>query len=30
MAIDKRRFWANFYVEWEDQADPYFEFSLVG
>jgi uncharacterized protein YcbX len=30
MAIDKRRFRANFYVEWEDQADPYFEFSLVG
>ena len=30
MAIDKRRFRANFYVEWEDHADPYFEFSLVG
>ena len=30
MTIDKRRFRANFYVEWEDQADPYFEFSLVG
>ncbi len=30
MAVDKRRFRANFYVEWEDQSDPYFEFSLVG
>ncbi len=30
MTVDKRRFRANFYVEWEDQADPYFEFSLVG
>lgn len=30
MNVDKRRFRANFYVEWEDQDDPYFEFSLVG
>lgn len=30
MDIDKRRFRANFYVEWEGQDDPYFEFSLVG
>jgi hypothetical protein len=30
MSIDKRRFRANFYVEWENQDDPYFEFSLVG
>lgn len=30
MEIDKRRFRANFYVEWEDQDDPYFEFSLIG
>ena len=30
MQIDKRRFRANFYVEWENQDDPYFEFSLVG
>ena len=30
MAVDKRRFRANFYVEWDDQEDPYFEFSLVG
>lgn len=30
MEIDKRRFRANFYVEWEDQSDPYYEFSLVG
>ena len=30
MSIDKRRFRANFYVEWEDQDDPYYEFSLVG
>jgi len=28
--IDKRRFRANFYVEWENQDDPYFEFSLIG
>ncbi|MCC0057741.1 MAG: MOSC domain-containing protein [Hyphomicrobiaceae bacterium] len=30
MKIDKRRFRANFYVEWENQDDPYYEFSLVG
>ncbi len=30
MEVDKRRFRANFYVEWEDQNDPYYEFSLVG
>jgi len=30
MTVDKRRFRANFYVEWDDQADPYYEFSLVG
>ncbi len=30
MTVDKRRFRANFYVEWENQDDPYFEFSLVG
>ncbi|WP_299845774.1 MOSC N-terminal beta barrel domain-containing protein [uncultured Roseovarius sp.] len=30
MEVDKRRFRANFYVEWENQEDPYFEFSLVG
>ena len=30
MTMDKRRFRANFYVEWESQDDPYFEFSLVG
>ncbi len=30
MNIDKRRFRANFYVEWDNQDDPWFEFSLVG
>ena len=30
ISIDKRRFRANFYVEWEDQSDPYYEFSLIG
>lgn len=30
MNIDKRRFRANFYVEWDDTDDPYYEFSLVG
>ena len=30
MPIDKRRFRANFYVEWENQDDPYYEFSLIG
>lgn len=28
--VDKRRFRANLYVEWENDSDPYFEFSLVG
>jgi uncharacterized protein YcbX len=30
MNIDKRRFRANFYVEWENQDDPFFENSLLG
>ncbi|MEM1129987.1 MAG: MOSC domain-containing protein [Pseudomonadota bacterium] len=30
MDVDKRRFRANFYVEWDDTSDPYYEFSLVG
>ncbi len=30
MTVDKRRFRANFYVEWDNQDDPYYEFSLVG
>jgi len=30
MDIDKRRFRANFYVEWENQEDPFYEFSLIG
>jgi uncharacterized protein YcbX len=30
MDIDKRRFRANFYVEWENQDDPFYELSLVG
>ncbi len=30
MEVDKRRFRANFYVDWEGQEDPFFEFSLVG
>jgi len=30
MNIDKRRFRANFYVEWENQDDPFFENSLIG
>lgn len=30
MDVDKRRFRANFYVEWDNQEDPYYEFSLVG
>lgn len=30
MAVDKRRFRANFYVEWDDSSDPYYEFSLIG
>ena len=28
--MDKRRFRANFYVEWDHQDDPFFELSLVG
>ena len=30
MTVDKRRFRANLYVEWVDQEDPFYEFSLVG
>jgi uncharacterized protein YcbX len=30
MDIDKRRFRANFYVEWDNQDDPFYENSLVG
>ena len=30
MSVDKRRFRANFYVEWDDASDPYYEFSLIG
>ncbi len=30
MHIDKRRFRANFYVEWENQDDPFYEQTLVG
>lgn len=30
MEIDKRRFRANFYIDWIDQDDPFFEMSLVG
>ncbi len=30
MNIDKRRFRANFYVEWDNQDDPFFEQTLVG
>jgi uncharacterized protein YcbX len=30
MNIDKRRFRANFYVEWDNQDDPFYELSLVG
>ena len=30
MYIDKRRFRANFYVEWANQEDPFFELTLVG
>ncbi len=30
MNIDKRRFRANFYVEWDDQDAPFYELSLVG
>ena len=28
MNIDKRRFRANFYVNWENQSDPFYELSL--
>ena len=30
MNIDKRRFRANFYVEWDNQDDPFYEQTLVG
>ena len=30
MDIDKRRFRANFYVEWDNQDDPFYENSLIG
>ena len=30
MDVDKRRFRANFYVEWDNQDEPFYEFSLVG
>ncbi len=30
MDLDKRRFRANFYVEWGNQDDPFYELSLVG
>ncbi|MBT5434112.1 MAG: MOSC domain-containing protein [Rhodospirillaceae bacterium] len=30
MTMDKRRFRANFYVEWDDPDDPFFEQSLIG
>ena len=30
MNLDKRRFRANFYVEWDKQDDPFYELSLVG
>ncbi len=30
MKMDKRRFRANFYVQWEHQEDPFFELTLVG
>jgi uncharacterized protein YcbX len=30
IAMDKRRFRANFYVQWENQDDPCFELTLVG
>ena len=30
MTIDKRRFRANFYIEWDNQDDPFYELSLVG
>jgi hypothetical protein len=30
MPMDKRRFRANFYVQWDNQDDPCFELTLVG
>ncbi len=30
MSVDKRRFRANFYVEWDNQDDPFYENSLIG
>ncbi len=30
MNIDKRRFRANFFVEWDNQDDPFYELSLIG
>ena len=30
MNLDKRRFRANFYIEWDNQDDPFYELSLVG
>ena len=30
MYIDKRRFRANFYVEWDNQDDPFYELTLAG
>lgn len=30
MPLDKRRYRANFYVNWENQDDPFLEFSLIG
>jgi uncharacterized protein YcbX len=30
MPMDKRRFRANFYVQWDNQEDPFFELTLVG
>ena len=30
MHMDKRRFRANFYVQWDNQEDPFFELTLVG
>jgi uncharacterized protein YcbX len=30
MDLDKRRFRANFYIEWDNRDDPFYELSLVG
>ena len=30
MNIDKRRFRANFYVDWDNRDDPFYENTLVG